>query len=797
MFERSAQWIDETDWLYEGEFFYDQPVDCPVYIKFHGLDTIAEISLNGTPIASTDNMFIAHEFRIDHLLQTGPDSDGKNTIEVIFRSAKLLGIRRQQQWNEGIDAITPHWDGWAPRSLIRKAQYMFGWDWGPVLISCGIWQPVEIIKVPTARLLDWSYSFEIIDGQADIEITNTIGRTGDSLANPLRLRLTVGNETTIVDIPRTNASCTVIGNVHLSNPSLWQPNGLNRSGESPALYSLSVEIIDSQNKRIDSRMSKIGIRKIELLHQPDDDGLGEGFQFQVNGHGVFAKGANWIPNSSYPAVTNTTSLGALRERIEQARDAGFNMLRVWGGGLYETEEFYNICDELGIMVWQDFAYGCAYYPDTGEYAEAARSEAIAAVRRIRNHPSLALWCGNNENNTMYCSNWHDLSPTRHVGEKLYHKILPEVVAAESPDIPYWPSSPYGGANPACDEFGDCHNWDVWHGRGDWTNYTDSNARFCSEFGFASSCSLTAWNAVLASKDRSPRSNVVRWHDKTRKGYETYLGYVGIHYPEIETLQDLVYYSQINQADALKFGVEHYRRNMGRCWGTLFWQLNDCWPVQSWAVIDSLGQPKAAYYAAKKFYAPVLLSLKQEGESVKAYIISDLRETLTGIITLSVEAFDGSILDTVSAQIEVGPNQSKAVADIQLLSAKNIVTKTFIHGRFTANGSEAPSRLAENILLPAEPKDLELAPLAIEISLKEICTNLVEMSITARSFTPSIWIRHIDDKPLNASDNFFHVAAGETRTVTMANPDGLPLAQFAKLLLIRSMQFESPVSELIY
>ena len=457
------------------------------------------------------------------------------------------------------------------------------------------------------------------------------------------------------------------------------------------------------------------------------------------------------------------------DRIKQAREAGFNMLRIWGGGLYESEHFYELCDAYGILVWQDFPYACAYYPDTGEYAEAARLEAVAAVRRIRNHPCLALWCGNNENDTMFHDGWGGSRPPRYLGEHLYQEILPAVVAAEDPKTPYWPSSPYGGASPNDENFGDVHNWDVWHGRGDWVHYTENDARFCSEFGFASSCGMQAWDKCLAPEDKHPYSATVRWHDKTRKGYDTYLSMVALHFPEAQTLEDLVYYTQINQAEALKYGVEHYRRHKGRCWGTLFWQINDCWPTHSWAVIDSEGEPKAAYYACKKFYAPVLLSLVREGASVTAHLVNDLLTPLAGVITWTLATFDGEMLHEETARVSVEANATSVAASFELEEALGQERDVYTYARFV---SEDGAVTADNFLLLAEPKDLRTADPGLTLAVAQEDGDYV-VTVMAKRFAPYVWLRRSDNVPLaGLEDNFFHLQPGETRTLTVVPDDTL-------------------------
>jgi beta-mannosidase len=461
---------------------------------------------------------------------------------------------------------------------------------------------------------------------------------------------------------------------------------------------------------------------------------------------------------------------------------------VWGGGLYESEHFYELCDQYGILVWQDFPYACGYYPDTGEYAEAARREAAAAVRRIRNHPSLALWCGNNENHQMYHDKWEqqDNRAPRLLGEKLYHEVLPAVVAAEDPKTPYWPGSPYGGDNPNSPDIGDRHDWEVWHGIGDWVNYLTDRSRFCSEFGFASSCGLAAWDKCLAPEDRWPRSPVVRWHDKTRKGYETYLGYVQLHFPEPQTLEDLVYYSQLNQAEALKCGIEHWRRLKGRCWGTLFWQLNDCWPVQSWSVVDSELEPKAAWYAAKRFYAPVLLSLVRREDVVEAHLTTDLQRDLQGDLTLCIETFAGDVLASVQEQVFVPANGTAAIAQIETAAVKAHTRDVYVYAKFEPYDELGQERI-DNFLFLAEPKDLRLADPGLAVETVPDGGGC-EILLQAARFAPYVWWR-LDDRMngAGAADNFFHLRAGERRAVRIPWPGSPRSAEVVRgLLRVRTL-----------
>ena len=803
MHERDVAWVDQSDWVYETTFRVDDPAPSHAFLLFHGLDTVAEIEMNGEALGQTDNMYIPHEFAVDGRLRAGAGDDGLNTLRVTFRAAERIGLERQKVWNEGPDPTPPHWDSFGPRSLVRKAQYMYGWDWGPVLLGCGLWQPVELITVPTARLLDWKYDVAFnADESATVTVTAEVERAPGAADTPLTLTLglpRVGSldggdyeddlpEPVTVTVPTGDGLVHAAAALTVSSPRRWNTVGLNQNirseDEHPPLYTLVVSLAEAagEEAEIDARVAKIGLRTIELLREPDADGQGEGFKFRVNGHDLFIKGANWIPNDSFPATITFEELNA---QIAQACDAGFNMLRIWGGGLYESEDFYTLCDAYGLLVWQDFPYGCAYYPDTGEYAEGAKVEATAAVRRIRNHPSIALWCGNNENATMYHGNWHGAKPARFLGEKLYFDVLPAVVEAEDPKTPYWPSSPFGGDDPNSAEYGDCHNWDVWHGRGDWVHYTENDSRFCSEFGFAASCGLAAWDTVLDAADRHPHSPVVRWHDKTRKGYDTYIGYINLHYPDPQSLEDLVYYSQINQAEALKFGIEHYRRRKGHCWGTLFWQLNDCWPVQSWAVVDYLGEPKAALFAAKKFYAPVLLSLVRDGLTVTAHLVNDHLHAVAGTLTFTLGSLDGDTpLARATHEVKCGPNGAEVVAAFTLEHTAGRERELYVHARFQPGTEGTP---VENLLFLAEPKDLHLATPGLAVSVLPHTPATFTVTVTAQRFAPYVWLRRGDNVLLEVEDNFFHLQPGETRELVVARPDDVETAaEMQSLLVVRTL-----------
>ncbi len=786
MQERGCAWVDEIDWVYETEFEVAD-VHPGMSIRFGGLDTIAEIHLNSALVGCTDNMFIPHEFGVSDLLR-----QGTNTLAVLLRSGLRVGQERIDTWMEqGRDSL-PKQDfaRWSPRSFVRKAQYMYGWDWGPELVSCGIWQEVELIDAPIARLGDWHYS-ATLGSTARVDFSMSVLRVGGGSAAPLALRVEVSQRDAIVASASTAVlagSSEVSQSIEIPEPVLWWPNGAAPRDElAGELYDVRFELT-SDGHTIDSLDSRIGLRTIELVREPDADGKGESFLFHVNGEPIFAKGANWIPDDSFPArCLVEPGRTKVEDQIEMAARAGHNMLRIWGGGLYESEAFYSACDERGILVWQDFPYGCGYYPDTHEYAEFARIEAEAAVKRIRNHASLALWCGNNENQEMYHYCWEGKAnkAPRLLGEKLYMEVLPEVVARLDPKTAYWPGSPYGGGDPCSEDFGDKHNWNVWHSKGvgdfppgDWPNYLADRSRFVSEFGFAASCGLNAWDACLAPEDRHPESLAVRWHDKTRKGYDKYLDYIRLHFPSPQSLEDLVYYSQINQAEALRCGIENWRRLKGRCWGALYWQFNDCWPVQSWSAIDSDVDPKALYYASRRFYSPVLLSFAKAGSAIDAMVTNDLREPLQGDVRVTVETFDGQLLKEEVFEARIDGNGAATAGSVDVGTFQVHRRDLFIRGVFEPYWDIGQPPVSNTIFL-CEPKDLRLMNAGLTSAVVEQEQNGQEgfsVRITAARFAAYLWWR-LDGYSLGAlgaydQPNFEHLPAGETLDLWLPRTDGM-------------------------
>jgi beta-mannosidase len=715
MQELGCQWVDEKDWSYRTRFEWHPDAELPQRVlRFEGLDTVCSVHLNDVEIARHDNMFVPLEVDVSARLQPG-----ENSLRVDFESAVRVGEARRAAYfsAEGVPADCERFE---ERAFVRKVQCMFGWDWGPRLVSAGIWRPV--------RLLEYRARIE------DVHVTQE-HRSDGSVAVLVKSTLPAGTKVLHVwdGEPPTVDGCVS----EIEQPELWYPHGLGPQRlfellsflvpESFRVDALAPEAHQSRAQleaaALDVRRQRIGLRRLRLVREPDR--FGESFELEANGRRFYSFGANWIPAHAFPS---TITRGALKQHLLLARQAGMNTLRVWGGGLYESDDFYDLCDELGLVVWQDFPFACSYYPDGPAEQAGLATEARSNIVRLRNHASLALWCGNNENLQMFQQRWGEPGnhPERYYGEKLYDQTLPELLRELDPGRSYTPTSPHGGEDCQSGGIGDQHYWDVWHGRGDWIHYQDSTARFSSEYGFASAPSLRAFQQIfpnrrgtdslaetaaleLAELRGQYRDPIVRWHDKTLKGYETFVGYVLLHYPEPRSLEDWIYYSQLNQRDALRFAIEHYRRSEF-CKGSLIWQLNDCWPVQSWALEDSLGEPKPALVALSRLYAPGLITLSRREQQVELWGILDnaaSNDELTGTATLrAFSVRDGKLLGSWSAGVRVASSERKQLLTVDTSSLPPTETLLF-----------AELGLLQAWCLLAEPKQLDLAaPTPLQVSL---------------------------------------------------------------------------------
>lgn len=605
-----------------------------VELVFKGLDTLSSVYLNNKLIGTTNNMHIEYRFNIKKLLKE------ENELKVIFHSPTQF-IKKE---NEKSD-----WEG-APECMvgfphIRKAHCMFGWDWGPHLPDCGIFRDV-LIEAYDAKInevyITQKHGKNIVN--LNVEVKNTKGTNKFYLITP------------------NNEKIEFSKKIKIENPLIWWPNNL---GEQP-LYTVLVELY-YKNELVDTITKKIGLRTISMNTKKDK--YGENFAHCINGIDIFAMGADYIPEDNILSRVNYDTTYNL---LKQCKDANFNTIRVWGGGYYPDDYFFDICDELGLLVWQDFMFACAHYELTEEFEENIKEEVKQNIIRLRHHACLALWCGNNEMEMFADADRCIHTPYQRADYiKMYEYVIPKLLKENDPNTFYWPASPSSGGsfdNPNDPNRGDVHYWDVWHGNKPFTDYRSHYFRYLSEFGFQSFPSIETVKTFTEEKDRNPFSYIMEKHQRSAAANGKIVNYIQQTYLYPTKFENVIFASQLLQADAIKYGVEHFRRNRGRCMGAIYWQLNDCWPVASWSSIDYYQRLKPLHYYAKKFFSPVMLSCEEEGmltqnmeindsafnikPSVKLNVTNETHETKNVIVKYSLRNINNEIIFEDTKEVSV-------------------------------------------------------------------------------------------------------------------------------------------------
>ncbi|WP_055480297.1 glycoside hydrolase family 2 protein [Sphaerimonospora mesophila] len=630
--ENRLTWIGRTAWAYETVFTWSGTEDERADLVCEGLDTVATITLNGVEIGRTANMHRSYRFPVRHLLR-----EGDNTLKVLFDPP--YGYAEEQR-----EALGDRPGAYAePYQFIRKMACNFGWDWGPTLVTAGIWRPIGVQTWRAARLAEVRplVTLDGPDGRVDVHVT--VERATEA---PLTLTASVAGVTEEVRLAAGQRTAVVTLNV--PRPGLWWPRG---HGDQP-LYDLTVRLGEGAdgNGADGEWTGRIGFRSIEL------DRTDDAFTLVVNGRPVFVKGFNWIPDDCFPSRLTRERLA---ERFAQAAEAGANCLRVWGGGRYESEDFYALADEMGMLVWQDFPFACAAYPEEGPFAAEVAAEAREHVARLSAHPSLAIWCGNNENIEGHADwGWQDDLDGRSWGAGFYYDLLPRIVAELDPTRPYWPGSPYSGSPdlpPNDPARGTVHIWTVWNTH-DYTHYASYTPRFVAEFGFQGPPTYATLRAAVGDDPLAPDSPGVRHHQKAIDGDLKLLRGLGEHLPEPTGFDDWHYYTQLNQARAMAFGIERFRALAPYCMGTIVWQLNDCWPVTSWAAVDGGGRRKPLWYALRRAYADRLLTF--QGDSVVA--VNDTEEPWSGDLAVERRTLAGEPIAKERFTVSAGPRGTATV-----------------------------------------------------------------------------------------------------------------------------------------
>ncbi|MFB2596698.1 glycoside hydrolase family 2 protein [Herbiconiux sp. P17] len=626
--ELALDWIGRAEWVYSLPLRSKPASGDRSVLCFDGLDTVATVTVNGKVVARTENMHRRYEVDVTSEL-TGDD-----TLDVLFHSAWAFGEAERERIGD-LPNIYP-----APFNYLRKMACNFGWDWGPALVTAGIWRDVTLVTGPTARIarVNPHVTVEGPIGRASFEV-----ELDAPTEAPLHLDARIGHSHGRADIEAGAIRARV--EVTVDEPELWWPVGL---GGQP-LSDATVELLDG-DALLDEWSDQIGFRSVRL--DASADGIGSAFVVVINDAAVPVRGANWIPDDCFlPRVTEQR----LRERLTQAVDANINLLRVWGGGVYESDTFYRLCDELGIMVWQDFLFACAAYPEDERLAAEVEAEARDNVQRLLPHPSLVLWNGNNENIWGWFDwNWQQQIGDRTWGLGYYLDLLPAVVASVDPNRPYWAGSPYSGSmdvHPNADEHGLKHVWDVWNEL-DYTHYRDSAPRFVSEFGWQGPAAFSTIARAIRDPELTPHSPGMLHHQKANDGNSTLERGLVPHLEVPTDFDDWHFAMQLNQAWAIGLGIRHFRSLHPRCFGNIVWQLNDCWPVTSWSAIDGDGRKKLLWYALRQANAMTLLTVQPRAGGLAVVAVNDGSDSWRVQLTVRRLSFDGRELARFSTRLAV-------------------------------------------------------------------------------------------------------------------------------------------------
>ncbi|MDI6782826.1 MAG: glycoside hydrolase family 2 TIM barrel-domain containing protein, partial [bacterium] len=681
-----CKWIEHEDWWYRKEFYLVIPAKAgisgqKITLDFDGLDTFATIYLNGKWVGEHNNMFVGVSFEVTKLIRLG-----QTNVLVIKFSSPILAVKPK------VDALQIAYGKifenrtMLDRAYARRAQVTYGWDFAPRLINVGIWRGVRLTAHTAVSISSIFAKSKLSEDkkEANVEVEINLEKNVPVTKSvAVQVEIKCGNQKYIqshkikLNTKQGKACLTLT----IKNPKLWFPHNVG----TPKLYNIKVTVKDGK-KVLAEKSDRFGIREIKLVEKMGNETT---FTFNINGINVFAKGANWVPGD---ALTVDMTPEKYEFVLNKAKEANMNMLRIWGGGIYENDKFYQLCDQLGIMVWHDFMFACDMYPDEDrEFMLNVEQEAKKAVTRLRNHPSIVLWCGNNENQQGWAEwGWSKLT-SRHFGEKIYHELLPKVVSKLDPTRPYHPGSPFGGSTPNSREAGDVHNWNIWHGEHNYREFENDTARFFSEYGMQAAPHIDTVKKYLAKEDLYPIGKIWEYHHLDYKKINAYLAEFG----EVNSAEDFVTISQITQAYIYKFAIESFRRRKWSCSGSLFWQYNDPWPTTCWSVIDYYNKPKAGYFLAKRAYRPILPVFLQKDGKLSIWIIND---TLTPVKS-KLEIFQ---LATAGKKLTQKP--ISVLVNVPANSSVGVVDNILIDSRFRGNDvipAENNVIPAENDVIPAE------------------------------------------------------------------------------------------------
>lgn len=741
-----------------------------IILVCEGLDTLADIYINGQKAGSADNMHRTWKLDVKEFLHSG-----ENQIRIVFRSVFKYIEAYEYEDNKEIHYVPC--GGMKGNQLIRKAHCMFGWDWGPQTIDAGIFRDIYLEAYSHLRIED----VKIIQVQGDnaVDVCTTVAVSGDAV-DKCQVRVTIQEDAESVCGHRTGANdrkteayvCkvgeTVSANNNpavltssIHNPKLWWPNGY---GDQP-LYKVQVELLDEDGTVLETITKRIGLRTLTISQEKDL--WGKEFAFCVNGVKIFAMGGNYIPEDCiYSRITPEVQ----KYLLESCKRANFNCVRVWGGGYYPSDHFYDLCDEMGLIVWQDLMFACNVYDLTEEFEENITKEITENVKRLRHHASLGLWCGNNEMESAW-DHWPEVqSESKYLRAdyiKMFEYIVPKAVRAADSETFFWQSSPSSGGcfdDPDDENRGDCHYWDVWHGQKPFTDYQKHYFRFCSEFGFQSFPCLKTVESFTEEKDRNIFSRVMENHQKNPAANGKILYYLSENFRYPENFRKLLYVSQILQGMAMKDGVDHWRRHRGRCMGTLYWQINDNWPVASWASIDYFGRWKALHYMAKKFYGPQAVSMCMDGDIMQVYLANESMDAQSYQVVFYVKNMECEILEKLTGTGTVGVQESAPILAVDVSGWEDKKYEIFLEAEVTLADGDVLCDV--ETLVPYKYLELDKPEITAEV---EEQGDAFVIHLKSSCFSPFTAIG-FTDADVTLEDNFFHMTDGEEMCVRLDKKD---------------------------
>lgn len=770
--EKDVYWVSQRDWIYEKSFELsaDELNEQKAVLVCQRLDTVCTLYLNGKKLGQAENCHRAYEFDVkDYLVQ------GKNLLKIVFDSPVNYVKERYEK-----DKTPANSNGQNGIVRIRKPQCHFGWDWGPVLPSSGIGGEIFIEMRSEGKLTDLKIRQRKND---DNSFSVLVSVEGDFHEKEKTELILISPDKSEMSIEGTSAEFKV------EKPELWWTNEIKPKASQP-LYTVRA-VLKKAGKTVDSCEKRIGLRTIELDRSQDE--YGENFRFILNGVPLFIKGANLIPEDAF--ITRFTRKKA-EYLIDAAIYSNMNMLRVWGGGYYESDTFYELCDEKGILVWQDFMFACQAYPFFEEdFLENVKKEVEYNVKRLRHHPSLALWCGNNEIETM-AMGWLNYPKYIKWTEKFFYDILPEELRKYDEDTAFISGSPCGTGhmkNVDSDNYGDIHLWAVWHGLQDMKYYRKRMTRFCSEFGFESLPDIKTVRTFAEKQDYDIHSPVFSAHQKCNSGNDKMLYYIASRFRLPESFEQLIYLSQVTQLECISDATEHWRRNKGRCNGSVYWQFNDCWGVCSWSGMDYYGNYKALQYRARQFNAPVSVSIEDTDGKIKLHILNDMPKKQKLSLKCIIFDFENGILQQKQRDFEVEALDNYECFTLfeKQLKSRFDLTRTGIKAELYKNGKLINEKTY--LFKPEKELRLEKPNLSLKAQVKE---NKILLTVKSDRFARLVRVES-SLSTLPFSDNYFDLLAGESRTVTIAVDEKIDIRQQLDSFSLMCANFVEAKSSRLY